>query len=92
MVDPLAFQLKVHPAVAVGLKAVCLLYTKFFGQSGVLMSLPQTFYIIVVTASGYAKEPAHSRYGILCLMTTDDLVFELRLHILSVSERKSRGN
>ena len=49
-VDPLAFQPKVHPAVTVGLKAVCLLYTKFFGQSSVLMSLSQTFYIIVVTA------------------------------------------
>lgn len=92
MVDPLTFQPEMHPTVTIGMKTVQLLYTQFFRQSGVLLRLSQAFYIIVVTASGHFKEPAHDSYGILCLMTIDDLIFELRLHILSVSERKSRSN
>ena len=91
-VDPLTFQPKMHPTVTVGLETVFLLQTQLLCQGGVFLRPAQTLYMIVVAASGHAKEPAHSRYGILCLMTIDDLVFELRLHILSMSERKSRSN
>lgn len=86
-VDPLTFQPKMHPTVTVGLETVFLLQTQLLCQGGVFLRPAQTLYMIVVAASGHAKEPAHSRYGILCLMTIDDLVFELRLHILSMSER-----
>ena len=92
VVDPLAFQPEVHPPVPAGLETAPLLQAKLLSQSKIFLGLSQALYIIIVTASGNAKEPAHGRYRILCPMTIDHLIFELRLHILSVSERKSCSN
>lgn len=92
IVNSLIFQSQIHPPITAGLEAMRLLSAQFFCQHSVLFRLPQPLYKVVVSASGHTEESAHDRYRILAPVLVDYLVLELWLHILSVSERKSRNN
>ena len=81
-----------HPAVAIGLVAMLLLFPKQSSQRRVLLGPIHSFHIIIITAPGYPKECAHDGYRICALMTINYLILDLRPHFLPMSVIKSRSS
>ena len=88
----LTLQPKPHSPVAVGIKAAFLLSPNEHRQFRILFRPVHFTYEIIITASGYAEETAHDRDGIFFPMSVNNVVLDLRPHLLSVDCRKSRSS
>ena len=81
-----------HTTIAVGLAALFLALTDLLSQRQIPCRHVHSFDVIVISAARNVEETAHLTDGILISMTVDHHILNFGLHILSVSERKSRNN
>ena len=81
-----------HTTIAVGLAAFLLAFSDFLRQRQISIRHVHSFDVIVISAAKNVEETAHLTDGILISMTVDHHILNFVLHILSVSERKSRNN
>ena len=87
-----SFSLKpyMYSAVTVSFSAFALTFFYLFSWWKILCRYVNSWYISVISASGYFKEAAHFAYGIFILVSIYHHILYACSHFLSVSERKSR--
>ena len=90
--DTIPLQPDVYTTVAVGFAALLLAFPDFLRQRKIPCRNVHSFHIIVISTARNIEKSAHLADGILLFVTVDHHIFDFRLHILSVSERKSRNN
>lgn len=90
--DPLLLQPQPHSSVAVGLPAPLLLPPKDLCQFCVWLRPADSLAIIIITASGYSKKPAHDQHRIFLPVPIYDRILYRCLHLPPVNRRKSRNN
>ena len=86
------FQDEPHSAISISLEAFLLFLRNYFCQFGVLFNLTLSIQKVVVSTSGYLKELAHHRNGILVTALHNDFVFDRWPHFLPANCRKFRSS
>ena len=92
MVDSLPLQPDVDAAVSISFSAGSLAFADLLCKRQISCRRIHPLNKIIVSASGYLKEAAHRRNGILIFVSLDDTILHAGPHFLSVSERKSRSS
>lgn len=74
------------------MNAFFLLLPDHFGKDSILFRTAHPLHKAVIATSGYRKEMAHNKHGVLLPVTVNHCILCLCSHFLPVDRRKSRNN